>query len=190
MTLSLIATLMNALNTKATVDEIPGGGSCLAFDIPCRVVGRLDFEPEVPVLSKMKDLNDSVSSVVGAHGPKRVLVVDDDPLTRKLLKKILATFECVTEEASDGIECLEKILGDGHPYDMVLLDTMMPRMDGKTVLRRLKESNCKTTIVSVTANSTTNDVAELLELGAADVLGKPCRASDFRALWARHFPAA
>ncbi|MBN2015745.1 response regulator [Candidatus Dojkabacteria bacterium] len=68
---------------------------------------------------------------------RRVLIVDDEPDLRMMFKDILGTFGYELDEASDGVECLEKL--KKGKYDLILLDLMMPRMDGMEALTRIKQ---------------------------------------------------
>lgn len=72
---------------------------------------------------------------------RRILIVDDEPDLRMMFKDILSTFGYKSDEAEDGVECLEK-LSKGK-YDLILLDLMMPRMDGMEALTRIKENEDK-----------------------------------------------
>lgn len=67
----------------------------------------------------------------------RVLVVDDYPMNRDLLKRILQEPDFDVSEAADGVEALQML--SGQPFDVVLLDVMMPGMDGIEVCRHLRE---------------------------------------------------
>lgn len=68
---------------------------------------------------------------------KKILIVDDEPDLRMMFKDILSTFGYELEEAGDGVECLEKLAKT--KYDLILLDLMMPRMDGMEALARIKQ---------------------------------------------------
>lgn len=89
---------------------------------------------------------------------KTVLIVDDEPDLRMMFKDILGTFGYKLDEASDGVECLEKM--SKKKYDLILLDLMMPRMDGMEALTRIKQDSEKygTAPVLILTNLT-SDVA-------------------------------
>jgi DNA-binding response OmpR family regulator len=70
---------------------------------------------------------------------KRALIVDDDDPIRVMLAKIVERQNVAVDTARDGVEALEFL--DRHSYDVVLLDLMMPRLDGYGVLRHLEEHN-------------------------------------------------
>lgn len=103
----------------------------------------------------------------------RVLVVDDEELNRKLLRGLLTSRGFDVEEAANGEEALRKV----HEIspDLVLLDIMMPRVDGLKVCRELKQ-NPRTQLIPVillTALSALDDRVAGLEAGADDFLTKP-----------------
>lgn len=102
-----------------------------------------------------------------------VLVVDDNRITTKLLRRYLEANGFEASEAYDGIECLEKVAL--RIPDAIVLDVMMPRLDGYETVKRLRENvaTAQTPVVIVTA---LNDVANQLraiESGADDFLSKP-----------------
>jgi putative two-component system response regulator len=102
-----------------------------------------------------------------------VLVVDDHPLNLELIEGCLADVDCRVITATDGIEALELVKKD-HP-DLVLLDVMMPRMDGYEVCQRLKASpeGKLLPVVMVTALGQIADRVRGLEVGADDFIVKP-----------------
>jgi putative two-component system response regulator len=102
-----------------------------------------------------------------------VLVVDDHPLNLELIEGCLADVECRVITATDGIEALELVKKD-RP-DLVLLDVMMPRMDGYEVCQRLKDSpeGKLLPVVMVTALGQIADRVRGLEVGADDFIVKP-----------------
>lgn len=102
----------------------------------------------------------------------RLLVVDDDPDIRLLLRFELAAEGHDIVEAGNGEEALAAL--EAGPIDLMLLDMMMPVLDGWAVLRAVDPATAPP-IVVITALASDGDrhVAELLELGAIDVIAKP-----------------
>ena len=102
-----------------------------------------------------------------------ILVVDDNKITTKLLRRYLEANGFDAKEAYDGIDCLEKV-EEQYP-DAIVLDVMMPRMDGYETVRKLKE-NENTRHIPVVIVTALNDVANQLksiEAGSDDFLSKP-----------------
>lgn len=102
----------------------------------------------------------------------RLLVVDDDDDIRLLLRVELSLEGHHISEAGDGVAALAAI--DAAPPDLVLLDIMMPVLDGHGVLQALDPATSPPVVV-ITAKQSDDDrhVVELLELGALDVISKP-----------------
>ena len=119
---------------------------------------------------------------VQSHKPGRVLVVDDTPANRDMLTRRLARQGFEVEAAADGETALRMI--DARPFDVVLLDVMMPGMNGLEVLKALRKTRPPTElpIIMATAKDGSHDVVEALELGASDYVTKPL---DFAVVLAR-----
>ena len=101
----------------------------------------------------------------------RVLVVDDSERVRKTLASGLHGLGFVAETAEDGAVALSLL--NGLPYDVVVLDLMMPRMDGMELLRALKGRPSKPRILVLSARDQVQDRVDALNLGADDYLVKP-----------------
>ena len=102
----------------------------------------------------------------------RILVVDDDPVTRTLLTKRLASDEYTVDTAEDGVVAIEKIAG--QYYDVVLTDLIMPGgVDGIRVLEEAKHANIKTEVILITAHASVDNAIEAMKKGAIDYLQKP-----------------
>lgn len=102
-----------------------------------------------------------------------ILAVDDNKITTKLLRRYLEANGFEANEAYDGIDCLEKV-AERLP-DAIVLDVMMPRMDGYETVKRLKEQE-NTRHIPVVIVTALNDVANQLksiEAGSDDFLSKP-----------------
>ena len=109
-----------------------------------------------------------------------VLLADDDPMIRELVSRILEDAGYRVVAVEDGADALELIRAQ-RP-SAVILDVMMPRLDGLETTRRLREEpqTAELPILLVTAHATEADLRKGLELGA-DYLRKPFTADDLRA---------
>jgi DNA-binding NtrC family response regulator len=103
----------------------------------------------------------------------RVLIVDDEPNVRLMLETTLASVGYHVTQASDGEAALEKLSGRDHGLDLVLLDLLMPRMDGMELLRRLRAVGNHVPVVILTAHGSIPEAVQAMKLGAIDFLAKP-----------------
>jgi DNA-binding response OmpR family regulator len=102
---------------------------------------------------------------------RRVLVVEDDPDIGRLITLQLAELDCESRLIDDGVSALAE--AQAGRYDLVILDVMLPRLDGLQICRRLRAAELQTPILMLTAKSTELDRVLGLELGADDYLTKP-----------------
>jgi len=102
---------------------------------------------------------------------KKILVVDDEPTFVRLVSKVLSHQGCEVQTAGDGQEAL-RILFDQRP-DMVLLDVLMPKMDGWQTLSRMREISDVPIVMLTGEHKSEEDIARGLECGADDYLKKP-----------------
>jgi DNA-binding response OmpR family regulator len=102
---------------------------------------------------------------------RRILVVEDDPDISSLVELHLGDAGYQTELAADGRHGLE--LAIGRPFDLVVLDIMLPGLDGLEICRRLRAERPELAILMLTARSTELDRVLGLEIGADDYLTKP-----------------
>lgn len=105
--------------------------------------------------------------------PKKILIVDDDPFNLDLLEQELEEEEYIIERANDGEEALEKV--ESFAPDVILLDYMMPKMDGIEVVKRLKdhERHKAIPVILLTAKAGQEDKVKGLDAGADDYVVKP-----------------
>lgn len=101
----------------------------------------------------------------------RILVVEDEPAIRTGLVDVLVFHGFETETAQNGPDGLSMAL-DGQ-FDLVLLDVMLPGMDGFAVCNAIREQDKKQAIIMLTARSTDDDIIHGLTLGADDYVSKP-----------------
>ncbi|MCI7736182.1 MAG: response regulator transcription factor [Clostridiales bacterium] len=110
--------------------------------------------------------------------PKKILLVDDEPLILKGLKFSLEQDGYLTDSAMDGEEALSKVFSDN--YDMVLLDVMLPGLDGIEVCQRVRERS-NVPIIMLTAKGEDMDKILGLEYGADDYMTKPFNILEVKA---------
>ena len=106
--------------------------------------------------------------------PIRVLVVDDEKLTRKLIIQVLKSvgYEIVAEAENGqmGVELFKT-----YKPDIVTLDVRMPKMDGVSALKKIKAINKDAVVVMLTAENDSETVTELIKSGATNYIVKPVR---------------
>ncbi len=107
------------------------------------------------------------------------LVVDDDPSIRRLCRAMLEKEGCTVYEASDGAEAIA--CTKRHPPDFIIMDVMMPNVDGLEATRRLRADAATeaTPIIILSAMTSSGDIVAGLEAGADEYLAKPLRPKEF-----------
>ena len=167
--LSISQRLVELLGGHLAVESTPDQGSRFWFDLPL---------PPVAVAGALLASDAAAPSqpvVVGYRGPvRRLLVVDDEAVNRRVLVELLDPLGFETEEAASGEECLERCVA--HPPDALLLDLRMGRMGGLEVARTLRQRGGVAgalRIVAVSASVFADDRQEAIDAGCDDFLPKP-----------------
>ena len=122
----------------------------------------------------LENLNDDLNADVSGAPIARIMVVDDDPDTVSILARYLRREGFAAIEASSGAECL-KLIAQGEIVEVILLDLMMPDMDGFAVVRALKNNpaTVEVPVIMITARDDIDARAEGMRLGVSDFLPKP-----------------
>ncbi|MDR4307875.1 sigma-54-dependent Fis family transcriptional regulator [Chelatococcus sambhunathii] len=102
-----------------------------------------------------------------------VLIVDDDPVQRRLLEGQLRRLGHEARTAEDGAGAIDALTTPGAAYDLVFLDLTMPGMDGLAVLARMRELGLSTPVIVETANGSIDAVVQAMRAGAVDFVVKP-----------------
>ncbi|MCK0509440.1 response regulator transcription factor [Aromatoleum anaerobium] len=102
---------------------------------------------------------------------RQVLVIEDDPDIGRLIKLQLADIGCTVKLAADGLRGFAEL--EAKPYDLVILDLMLPGIDGLEICRRIRARPAYTPILMLTAKSGELDRVLGLEMGADDYVTKP-----------------
>ncbi len=109
----------------------------------------------------------------------KILIADDNVANRELLEALLAKIDCETALAVDGQHTLEQV--DAFHPDLILLDVMMPKLNGFEVCRKLKSdpATSRILILMVTALSELGDIERAVDAGTDDFLSKPINSFEF-----------
>jgi DNA-binding NtrC family response regulator len=100
-----------------------------------------------------------------------ILIVDDDPINREILKARLSKMDYTLDVAVHGAQAIEKM--SQHQFGVVITDLMMPEVDGLNVLETVKMHYPQTDVIIMTAYATVENAVAALQQGAADFLQKP-----------------
>jgi CheY-like chemotaxis protein len=113
----------------------------------------------------------------------KLLVVDDSSMNRKMLCKLLFLQGYDCDEATDGMEAVNKVktfvdIEGKSVYRAIFMDFMMPNMDGPTATKEIRKAGFNRKIIGVTGNALQVDIDELMRAGATKVLTKPVKTDD------------
>ena len=164
-----------------TVESTPGEGSVFSFTLPLFEgevdMGSLNYPvSKIHILeSKVEDGESISTQVLSGEEKFRVLVVDDEPINRKVLVNQLSLQNYLLVEAAGGEQALKVINEHEPPFDLVLLDIMMPGFSGYEVCRKIRETYPihELPVIFLTAKNQVADLVESFEVGANDYLSKP-----------------
>jgi signal transduction histidine kinase/ActR/RegA family two-component response regulator len=165
--------IVESLGGKISIDSEPGRGSTFSFEIPRRDANPVNPEPASP-------------QIIGYEGPlRKILVVDDEPLNRSMLRELLSAvgFDTVAAESTEQALSLLK-----DSFDAVISDIRMPGDDGHTFCRRLRSSDeAKNLIIIASSGSVFADDQRLaLASGFNDFLAKPVMVAELFEILSRH----
>ena len=167
--LAITKGLTEMMGGKINVQSQYGKGSIFIVTIPQKIA-----EVEMPLTNtqviNIKRINEELAE---SYKGKRVLIVDDNKLNIKVAKKAIENFGFIIDEATDGIECLEKVKNNPR-YDLILMDIMMPNMSGETCLKKLKEEETfDTPVIALTADAIAGSKEKYIAEGFVDYIQKP-----------------
>ena len=161
--------LAKLLGGDLRVDSMEGRGSRFTLEIPCRVNEQL---VDKPVSSE--ETTNRLPKLAGA----RILLADDGADNRRLISHFLSMAGATTHEEADGQAALDTLLksrNGQNPFDLVILDVQMPRLDGHETAKALREAGWGGPILALTANAMQGDREDCINAGCDDYLSKPIR---------------
>lgn len=167
MGLSISGKLIDLLNGSIVAESKVGEGSIFTISVDQKII---DDKP-IGDIDTIKIQKKKASSF-NANG-KRILIVDDNKLNLKVAEKLLKPYDVITKSVTSGQECLEVIKNNEY-FDLILLDQMMPDMDGIETLNQLKKiDNFSTPVIVLTADAIVGVRDKYLSVGFNDYLSKP-----------------
>ena len=160
--LAITKSLTEMMGGRITVSSNYGEGSTFRINIEQDLISM-----EAPVGS-----SEEIEIDYSLHSGKRILVVDDSKINLKVANNILRPYNFTIVEATSGFEALE--LAETGTFDLILMDIMMPKMNGVECLRRLKEiPGFDIPVVALTADAIEGQDEKYIQAGFNDYLSKP-----------------
>ncbi|MDR3000256.1 MAG: transporter substrate-binding domain-containing protein [Fibromonadaceae bacterium] len=169
--------LVSLMEGTISVESEPGKGSVFTICLPQKTVGTKVLGKELAEnLQKFRISSESQTKKINIirepmpYG--KVLVVDDVESNLYVAKQLLDPYELSVDLATSGFEAIEKIQS-GKVYDIVLMDHMMPKMDGIETVKRMREMGYDHPIIALTANAVIGQAEVFLENGFDSFISKP-----------------
>jgi FOG: CheY-like receiver len=125
-----------------------------------------------------------VSTTTLANPKFHVLLVEDDNVCIQLCRKFLVKYGCQVTVATDGLNAISTV--EHTKYDLVLMDIVMPNLDGATATSVIRSFDTKTPIIAMTGNIEDNDLVTYLQNGMSDILAKPFTKDDLYSILSKH----
>ncbi|ODV81563.1 response regulator [Suhomyces tanzawaensis NRRL Y-17324] len=142
---------------------------------------------QVPQHNLLPSLSGQLPQVFTTNlvNPKfHVLLVEDDNVCIQLCRKFLVKYGCQVTVATDGLNAISTV--EHTKYDLVLMDIVMPNLDGATATSVIRSFDTKTPIIAMTGNIEDNDLVNYLQNGMSDILAKPFTKDDLYSILAKH----
>jgi two-component system sensor histidine kinase/response regulator len=191
--LSICARLVELMGGEIGVDSCDGKGSTFWFTLTLPLDHAADKASEAPTPKTATASPDTGAVAVptpDSASPARVLVVDDNPVNRRVALRMLETLGCMVETANDGAHAFE--LTKTNAYDLVFMDCHMPIMDGfeaTMAIRDAESGDARLKIVAMSASTMPADRECCLKAGMDDFVGKPINRVEVLAVLRRYIPS-
>lgn len=187
--LSITKRLIEMMGGNLTVESVYGKGSSFSFVIPQKIVSSEMLGDYRTNAAQMNE-PDSGGHKEFVASKAKILAVDDNRVNITVVKGLLKRLKVQFDSALSGQECLDKVRE--NRYDIILLDHMMPEMDGIETLRAMKQMEEyireQPVVIALTANAIVGAKEEYLQEGFEDYLSKPIDAVKLEALIRKYLP--
>lgn len=172
--LAITKSLVEMMGGKINVQSQCGSGSVFMVQLPQKIsklVKPMTEKELSDTTSRMYNIQNNNTSF--SYDGKKLLVVDDNKLNIKVACRSLKDFNFVIDECYDGQECLDKI-NQGNTYDLILMDIMMPNINGEQAIAELKKiPTFNTPVIALTADAVAGAREKYLSEGFVDYISKP-----------------
>ena len=167
--LAITKRLVELLGGKLKVESTYGEGSRFMFSIKQKI--NLLKEPDLTRTQRLR--LEQINYEDEGYGYKKILIVDDNTLNIKVIRRFLEQYDLLIEECHNGEECLDMIAND-NSYDLIFMDIMMPKMSGEETLNKLKEiDGFETPVIALTADAIEGAEQKYKSKGFIDYIAKP-----------------
>ena len=169
-----------------TVRSEFGQGASFKFNIHCQIPSEIQNPKPVLSGAEVSKIQNRIVALAPGQPRYRLLIVDDDPINRRLLIKLLAPLDFELREAENGEQAIE-IWQTFEPH-LIWMDMRMPVLNGYEATRQIKArpAGQATTIIALTASSFEEEQAVIMAAGCDDFLRKPFREADIFSLMEKH----
>ncbi|CEH17686.1 hypothetical response regulator receiver protein [Ceraceosorus bombacis] len=176
---------MPRVDRRASTVPTPLGAGATSGDNAEAGRASVDSRGETPSEGGSNMLRVRRSTYIpGWSVPPKVLVVDDNEVCRKMSSKFLQVFGCAIDVAVDGVNAVNKM--NLEKYDLVLMDVVMPNLDGVSATSLIRQFDPRTPIISMTSNVAPEHLLDYMKSGMDDVLAKPFSKQNLLSMLEKH----
>lgn len=187
--MSITQQILELMDSDLTVESIYGKGSKFSFAIKQKVVNSEPIGNFVDRVNRREAMHKEYQDIFMAPDA-RILVVDDSEMNLIVVKNLLKVTKMKVDTVSSGLECINKI--QNNHYDLILLDHMMPGMDGIETLEQIKNmpeyKMHPVPVIALTANAIAGSREKYIKVGFCDYLAKPIDSNKLQRTLVKYLP--